>query len=155
MLVLFDFYNSKNAFCVLTHSMISVVIPTQRDQDIDIDIDPFQPSGILPHDSYFRDQHSDSSLVAGGRQRSSTLDSYNSLRSQHTSMQRGASFRRVIGSSVLRIPDGNSGFFNSEACLSGGSTFLNQFVETNTENFFFFFYIYSSFDDSQCIHLIR
>eukprot|EP00751_Fragilariopsis_kerguelensis_P019662 CAMPEP_0170886452 /NCGR_PEP_ID=MMETSP0734-20130129/36748_1 /TAXON_ID=186038 /ORGANISM="Fragilariopsis kerguelensis, Strain L26-C5" /LENGTH=1066 /DNA_ID=CAMNT_0011272587 /DNA_START=673 /DNA_END=3874 /DNA_ORIENTATION=+ len=112
----------------------AVVIPTQRDQDIDIDIDPFQPSGILPHDSYFRDQHSDSSLVAGGRQRSSTLDSYNSLRSQHTSTQRGASFRRVIGSSVLQIPDGNSGFFNSEACLSGGSTFLNQFVETNTDN---------------------
>mmetsp|Transcript_34591 Transcript_34591/g.39485 ORF Transcript_34591/g.39485 Transcript_34591/m.39485 type:complete len:383 (-) Transcript_34591:86-1234(-) len=112
----------------------AVVIPTQRDQDIDIDIDPFQPSGILPHDSYLRDQHSDSSLVAGGRQRSSTLDSYNSLRSQHTSTQRGASFRRVIGSSVLQIPDGNSGFFNSEACLSGGSTFLNQFVETNTDN---------------------
>jgi len=110
----------------------AVVIPTQRDQDIDID--PFQHNGLLPQDSfYFRDQHGDSSPVASGRQRTSTLDSYNSLRSQHTSTQRGASFRRVIGSSVLQIPDENPGSFVSEVCLSGGSTFTNQFVEINTD----------------------
>lgn len=71
----------------------AVVIPTNRDQDIDID-------GISQQDSNdLHDQTDCLSSVETGRPRLSTLDSFNSFRSQRNiTSQRGALFRRVVGS---------------------------------------------------------
>ena len=107
----------------------AVVIPTDREQDIN----PFHPAN--PADSH--DQSSGSSPMTYGRQRTSTLDSYNSFRSPTNShTQRGAVFRRVMGSTMLHIPVGDYNSIISEENLSRGSavSFPQQFVETNLDN---------------------
>jgi len=109
----------------------AVVIATERDQDVD----PFQP--IPPVDSRdSRDQSSGSSPVSYGRQRTSTLDSYSSFRSQNSKSQRGALFRRVIRSSMFHIPAEDSDQFHAEECLSRGSALSvpHHSVETNLDD---------------------
>lgn len=111
-----------------------MVIPTERDQDIDSDSDPFLNTDVLPYDSYYSRDPSGSSPVAPGRQRTSTLDSYNSSRSQNNaSFQRGALFRRVIGTNMLQIPIGDMDYSVPEDRFSGGNTLSlhPQFVDTN------------------------
>jgi hypothetical protein len=137
-LVLFYFLfseKSKTNCSLYSHTFKnSVVIPTERDRDIDSDSDPFLTSDVLPPDSYYSREPSGSSPVVSGRQRTSTLDSYNSFRSQNNaSSQRGALFRRVIGTSMLQIPIGGPDSFVSEGRFSEGSTFSfhPQFVDTN------------------------
>jgi len=112
----------------------AVVLLTQRDQDIDIEIDHFQPNGVLPLDSYYTHDKLGGSSPSG-RQRTSTVDSYNSFHSQNTSTQRGASFRRVTGTSILQIPARDPNDFVSEVCLQGStSSFPHQYAETNASN---------------------
>jgi len=106
----------------------AVVIPTERDQDID----PFHPRPpVNSHDS--PDQSSGSSPLTCGRQRTSTLDSHNSKSNRS---QRGALFRRVMGSTMLHIPVGDYNSIISEECASRGSSisFPQQFVETKVDN---------------------
>lgn len=114
----------------------AVVIPSERDQDIEVDF--FQPSVDLPFEPHDNQDHLDgsSSPASSGRQRTSTLDSFSSYRSQRTSSQRGALFRRVMGPSVLQLPTGGPDSLASEGGRYERSptTFPHQFIETKTEN---------------------
>lgn len=117
----------------------AVVIHTEREVAMEED-NHFQSSVDhgSSHDS--RDQSSASSPMTHGRQRTSTVDSYNSYRSQRNSnssnKQPGALFRRVGGSNFLHIAVGDHNSIISEECESiRGSLLLpRQFEETTSSN---------------------
>ena len=81
----------------------AVVIPTQKE----VDMQSFL-NGMGSIES--RDQSSNSSPKTSGRQRTSTVDSYNSFLSisHRNQTQRGAIFRRVGGPTILNQRTGNS-----------------------------------------------
>jgi hypothetical protein len=110
----------------------AVVIPTEKDIE-----DQFQ-SSVTNGDSHgSRDQSSACSPIPSGRQRTSTIDSYNSLRSRNSgNKQRGALFRRVTGTTMLHIPIGDYNSVISEECesLSGDVSFPRQIVNSDAND---------------------
>ena len=101
----------------------AVVIPTQNEMD-----NQSTTNGMDSNE--FRDQSSSSSPKTYGRQRTSTLDSYNSFLSQRpVQAQRGAIFRRVTGTpATFHTPSAGHSSFILEEVES------QQFIETMSEN---------------------
>ena len=94
----------------------AVVIPTPKEMDLD-------PFGAFGTGTGSNDQSSSSSPKTSGRQRTSTVDSYNSFHSySRRASQRGAIFRRVGGAAAL-FPSmtGDNSFILEEAESNGGS----------------------------------
>jgi len=108
----------------------AVVIPTAKEID-----NPFE-NGMV--DNYDRDASSSSSPKTAGRQRTSTVDSYNSFRSRNGLMQRGATFRRVTD--MFYTPNGgqNSQFILEESesnDLNGSpALFPRQIIESSSQS---------------------
>jgi hypothetical protein len=80
------------------HCILLVVIPTERD---DLEQGSFQNMHTIIG-SPDRPSTIEASSHTGGRPRASTLDSFNSLRSQNS--QNGALFRRVVGTNAVPAP---------------------------------------------------
>ena len=106
----------------------AVVIPTQKELDLQAFVD-----GIGSHES--RDQSSNSSPKTSGRQRTSTVDSYNSFTSfsQRNQSQRGAIFRRVGGPAMYQSQRGDNSFILEEESHGSPDVFTRQPMDTNSE----------------------
>jgi hypothetical protein len=94
-----------------------------------------EPNGADSYES--RDQSSNSSVKLSGRQRSSTVDSYNSFASlsqKNVQSQRGAIFRRVTGSPMLNF--GDTSFILEEGETNGSPTriFPRQIMKTVSDH---------------------
>jgi len=104
----------------------AVVIPSQKEMD-----DESTTNGMDSHES--RDQ----SPKTSGRQRTSTVESFNSFRSQRNiQSQQGAIFRRVTGTPLFHIPNGDqNSIISEEGEFNGDPTalFSQQFVETDSD----------------------
>mmetsp|Transcript_18278 Transcript_18278/g.50913 ORF Transcript_18278/g.50913 Transcript_18278/m.50913 type:complete len:1171 (+) Transcript_18278:158-3670(+) len=110
----------------------AVVISTEEDNQFESAIDHEGSN-----DS--RDQSSISSPMTYGRQRTSTLDSYNSHRSQrikNNHVQPGALFRRIAMANKLQVgADDHNSIISEESEFRGGDVAIpRQFQETNLSN---------------------
>jgi hypothetical protein len=108
----------------------AVVLPTQKETD-----NESEANGADSYES--RDQSSNSSVKLSGRQRSSTVDSYNSFASlsqKNVQSQRGAIFRRVTGSPMLNF--GDTSFILEEGETNGSPTriFPRQIMKTVSDH---------------------
>lgn len=108
----------------------AVVIPTAKEID-----NPFE-NGMV--DNYERDASSSSSPKTTGRQRTSTVDSYNSFRSRNGLLQRGATFRRVTDMFYTPNGDRNSQFILEESesnDLNGSpALFPRQIIDSSSQS---------------------
>jgi hypothetical protein len=109
----------------------AAVIATGRDIKDDDSFSSFIMAPFI--DSPDRSNNT-SPVSGGGRQRTSTFDSYQSWRSQGSARQRGALFRRVSGQSItLAIPLADT-FPSSKDCrgrtISGGSAISFSQLDT-------------------------
>jgi hypothetical protein len=101
----------------------AAVIATERDRKEDDSLGSFPMAPLI--DSPDRSSNASPASGGGGRQRTSTFDSYQSWRSQGSACQRGALFRRVAPQSLLHtIPPRDTFFPIQEGrgrTISGGS----------------------------------